>query len=460
MDPTRWKDADHSFLGHVSMSTIKHSVTEFSQPILQTGSIVTGGLQSLLSIESMDQGIQIHKSIQSRRAKELSNYRSEVAVSHKFPLDETLQLEVTGRIDGCWTDAAEDLVIEEIKSTYKTKQLLSDLHPESEHPYILQIKTYGWIKWIQTGVTPKLQLLIVGISSTKEQILEVPFDPQAMNDWISRKLAWYKDTWYRQQAFIDSRKEISRRLRFPFKSKRIGQEQLITAVEETCKTGGQLMIEAPTGMGKTAAVMVPAIKASLSKGEKLFHVTPKNSQLEEAEKVIRKLQKKSPELRGLIITAKAKICMQDTVRCDPEHCRFAKDHYDKVNSHQLIDTLLDQPIIKRSVLQEYSEKFEVCPYELGRQLMPWMDVIAGDYHYALSPQHNLVTTAKLPLVKDPGPTLTIDEGHNLADRSLEWYSVEIGTFDVTALSPEQHKLAKCIGKLNRWLLELVEVLLV
>jgi DNA excision repair protein ERCC-2 len=154
---------------------------------------------------------------------------------------------------------------------------------------------------------------------------------------------------------------------------------------------------------------------------------------------------------GLIMTSKPKICMNTEVTCNPKACLFAKGHYDKVNEHKLMSALRQEPIITGDVLRVYATRYEVCPYELSKQLMPWVDLIAGDYHYALSPQANLREIAKLPLVGDSKPLLAIDEAHNLAERALDWHSHEVTPIAESLLAVSPKKIRRRMQALNEWL---------
>ena len=50
-------------------------------------------------------------------------------------------------------------------------------------------------------------------------------------------------------------------LQFPFPGYRPGQRAMIGAVYKICTEGGQLLCQAPTGIGKTMSVLFPALKA-------------------------------------------------------------------------------------------------------------------------------------------------------------------------------------------------------
>jgi len=53
---------------------------------------------------------------------------------------------------------------------------------------------------------------------------------------------------------------------FPFKHIREGQRQLLSDVQKSLESGRALVAHAPTGIGKTVAVLSPAVEHSLKHG--------------------------------------------------------------------------------------------------------------------------------------------------------------------------------------------------
>jgi DNA excision repair protein ERCC-2 len=429
------------------MKSLNLAVTDFAQK-----NVITGDIDERTGVSQVppELGLEIHREIQDRRSNEFKDYRREVKLKEEVLNSSNVAIHICGRIDGTWTDDNE-FVIEEIKSTFNIQRLVSLLHTDSDHSYILQLKTYGWLVWKRQGITPKLQLLLVSAGSRAERVFPISFDPIEFSKWVEQRSIFLRDLWLQVLEFKTQRKLLAKSLKFPFPKKRRGQLELITDVTNACKNKTHFLAQAPTGLGKTASVIFPMLKFVLRRGDKLFYVTPKNSQLTEAEKFLKFITTAETGPLGLIMTAKPKICMQTDVVCTPEACPFAKRHYDKVNENQLLQRLRRETIINADTLRNYAHRYEVCPYELSRQVLPWVDVVAGDYHYALSPHANLRDVAKLPLVPEPRPLLAIDEAHNLAERAIEWYSHDITFICDTALDYAPKKIKKSMSGLNKWL---------
>ncbi len=433
-------------LGEI-VAKLKIAVTDFAQKNQLSGDIDESQATGQVSPEL---GMEIHREIQDRRASEFLDYQREHQVKGCLTTSRDLEIDLSGRIDGMWSEG-DSLLVEDVKSTLNLRKLRRNLLEDPEHDYILQVKTYGWLLWKQRGIVPRLRLLLVSAGSREEEVFPVEFDPEKFSEWVELRQEFLEKLWVEVRQFKMRRKEMVKDLKFPFARKRSGQSELIKEVESACKSKLQLIIQAPTGMGKTAGVLFPLLKSGLRRGDKVFYVTPKNSQLREAESFMKSVAVDGERPLGLIMTSKPKICVNTEVSCTPEACPFAKGHYDKVNEHKLIGALRQEPIITGDVLRDYAARYEVCPYELSKQLMPWVDLIAGDYHYALSPQANLREIAKLPLVTDPKPLLAIDEAHNLAERSLDWYSHEATHIAEAVLAISPKKLRRRMQILNEWL---------
>ena len=89
-----------------------------------------------------------------------------------------------------------------------------------------------------------------------------------------------------------------------------------------------------------------------------------------------------------MLTAKEKICLNETMECDAEHCPYAKGHFDRVNA-ALFEMITQEERMDREVIRSYAERYRVCPFELGLDASLFADTIIGDYNYVFDPRVNL-----------------------------------------------------------------------
>jgi DNA excision repair protein ERCC-2 len=402
------------------MKTIQLPVRDFALPVPRRGSIDLHSGYNLLN-----QGQEIHEKVQKQRQQEDPYYRSEVKVSRTFTRD-AYRFAVSGRIDGIF-DRCPPL-IEEIKSTVNIHQLKARLELMGDHPYILQAQTYAYFYYLQHGVLPQVRLSLVSSSNLSlSENLAIPLDLEQYEKWLHLRLSELVADVQAIEADVMRRIEIASAMEFPFSQPRSGQIELMQAVETAVAAGRPLMVQAATGLGKTMAIMFPALKDALSRGQKLVYVTPKNSQHPVAEDALARLQSAGHELRFLTLTAKGKICCLSEPVCTPEHCQYARDYYQKVYENKLVETMAATPRLNFEVFRELADRYKVCPFELSVDAVARADVVVGDYNYVFSPRSLLGRLTSLNELLCEKPNLVIDEAHNLPDRACDYYSPAIST---------------------------------
>ena len=142
------------------------------------------------------------------------------------------------------------------------------------------------------------------------------------------------------------------------------------------------------------------------------------------------------------------------MKCEPEHCPYAKGHYDRINE-AMFDCLTHEMNITREVLQEYADRHMVCPFELGLDVSLFVDGIICDYNYVFDPRVKLrryfAEGAKGEYI------FLVDEAHNLVERASSMYSAAIFKEDFLKmrriLTPYNTKIGRLLAGCNREMLE-------
>ena len=217
---------------------------------------------------------------------------------------------------------------------------------------------------------------------------------------------------------------------FPFPKLRDGQEELIRSVYRAVRKGKRLFAEAPTGIGKTMSVLYPSVKA-LGKGhvDKIFYLTAKASTSREAFNAAGKLFHAGARLRTCVITAKEQMCLSEkkdgaVSSCNPFDCPYADGYYERAPA--AIAALLGQRNgYTRETILAVAKEFRVCPYELSLDLSEKCDIVICDYNYIFDPTVYFRRYFGEDRTCDGKYVFLIDEGHNLADRAREMYSVSL-----------------------------------
>ncbi|MDZ4084129.1 MAG: ATP-dependent DNA helicase, partial [Bdellovibrionales bacterium] len=201
------------------MKTVRLAVTEFATPSPLKGSIdVLSGFG-----KSSEIGLEIHQEVQAARSRAHSNYQSEVQLTHAFEAG-GFKFEVSGRVDGLFESgnaAGASPRIEEIKSAFNIYELQKRLRDSSlEHPYELQLLTYGYFYWLQHAIAPELSFHLVSTRNREALDLPVALDVSTYESWLERRLVELVELAKQAEKRAKRRREMAIDLPFPFSKPR------------------------------------------------------------------------------------------------------------------------------------------------------------------------------------------------------------------------------------------------
>ena len=242
---------------------IRISVRNLVEFILRHGDIDnrTGGADK----DAMQQGSRIHRKIQRQQGAE---YRAEVPLRYQIPCDGFI-LSVEGRADGI-IELPKRVVVDEIKGVFKDLKRLEE--PQLLH--LAQAKCYAYIYGKEKELEKiSIQMTYCHLDTEEIRRFKEEYTLEDLKSWFEELVHRY-EKWARLQIeWEQMRDETIRNLKFPF-SYREGQFNLAASVYRTIARKKKLFIQAPTGTGKTMAVLYPAVRAmGEGLGEKIFYLT-------------------------------------------------------------------------------------------------------------------------------------------------------------------------------------------
>ena len=392
------------------------------------------------------EAIRAHQKIQHSRP---ATYQPEVAIAHRVETDQ-FQLSIGGRIDGVYTEP-DRTIIEEIKTTTREPAYFE----ENENPiHWGQVKTYAYIYGRQYGLDQiMLQLTYYQIDTGKQReirrIVRISELESFFNDLVTRYLEWAATL----VDWSDCRDASIQDLNFPFAAYRPGQRRMTVAAYRTIRDSGQLLVQAATGIGKTIAVLYPAVKSiAENHDQKIFYLTARTTGKMVAEKAVGELRTSGLRLKSLTLTAKDKICFCPQSACHPDECEFARGHFDRINA--AVKDIFKHEAFTRDQIVATAKAFQVCPFEFSLELALWADCIICDYNYVFDPR---VYLRRFFQEENGAYIFLIDEAHNLVDRSREMFSAEIfkqPVLDIRRqLKKELPNVFKSLGRINTWLVK-------
>lgn len=430
----------------VAKETVRVSVRNLVEFILRSGDLDNrrGGFADK---EAMTKGSKLHRKIQKQMG---SSYKAEVPLSYEVEYDE-FSILIEGRADGI-LEEDERVIVDEIKGVYRDLRFLQE--PQEVH--LAQAKCYAYIYGKQNK-RKEMAVWMTYCHLETEEVLrfEKEYDMEELECWFTDLVNQYSKwiQWHRQWKV--KRNASMQNLEFPFEY-REGQRDLVTGVYRTILRNKQLFIQAPTGVGKTMSTVFPAVR-SLGEGvaEKIFYLTAKTITRTVAWEAFEILKSKGLHCKAMILTAKEKMCVCEQVDCNPATCPRAKGHFDRVNE-AVFQLLQDEVPYDRETILQYSEKYQVCPYEFSLDLATWVDVIICDYNYVFDPEAQL---RRFFTDKNKGNyVFLIDEAHNLVERGRDMYSAVLYKEDFLRIKnlvkSHRKSLERVLERCNKQLLEL------
>ncbi len=432
------------------MYECKISVRNLVEFILRSGDLTTSST-GLRDTDAMQEGTRIHKKLQRQGG---FSYQAEVPLRHSTNIERdgiSFQITIEGRADGIFPDES-GTVVDEIKGVYHDISAMTEPLPVHR----AQALCYAFIYATDHSLEQiSIRLTYCYIPTEEVRYFREEMDYESLSLWYHDLLDRYSEWISWQLHWQETRNTSIRNLDFPF-SYRDGQADLVKGVYQSILRRKRLFIEAPTGVGKTIATLYPAVK-SIGEGlsEKIFYLTAKTITRTVAEETFSLLAFQGMKLKSVTITAKEKICILDKPRCNPATCPRANGHFDRVND-AVFDLLNHEYQITRKIIEQYAEKYEVCPFEMCLDTATWTDAVIGDYNYTFDPTSHLKRFFAGDISKDY--TFLIDEAHNLVDRGRDMYSAHLIKEDFLATKKEAKKYSKkltnALENCNRALLAL------
>jgi DNA excision repair protein ERCC-2 len=363
---------------------------------------------------SSEEGIAGHQALQARRGY---GYKSEYLLT-----GECLGIGLSGRADGYHPHKNR---LEEIK-THR-----GDVSRIREHQRALhraQLRAYGALLCRQEN-RKNVELALVYYDTGRDKETFVTETATAAELWqeLETLCGLYK-AWAEQEAHHrEQRDGLLASLRFPFPEFRPRQRQLAETVYKNSVKGADLLLEAPTGLGKTLGTLFPALMAMPKAGQdRVFYLTCRNTARQLALDGVEKLRSAQPEnepwpLRTLELVAKDDACEHPDKACHGDSCPLAKGFFDRLPDARAEATQSKVPL-NQEQLAKIAAGHDICPYFLAQEMARWCDLVIGDVNRLFDQSallHGLVRQNQWRA------GVLVDEAHNLVDRARGMYSVRL-----------------------------------
>jgi DNA excision repair protein ERCC-2 len=390
------------------------------------------------TLRSSGASIDIHtrQKEHTRKQKELAEQRDcKIEIPAMLVTEKNgINFRITGRADLLSTDGSTVIEV-------KTAQPMPEF-PRSHH--LLQVLFY-------TKALGAKDAALVYTDPDSRESLEFPIDPEdkqmkaLWDGFVGDVSVFVKNEWKRHLEL----KVALETLDFPFDEIRPGQQEILDSVKNAGNSREELLLQAPTGTGKTAAVLAGAIPPVVENWRILFFLTAKNTQKKILAETANRFIRLGFPLRTIVISSRENSCPLEMDRCNPELCPYAEDFGSRIVNSDIIKKLTEKVLITPDDIARESIAAEVCPFELSLFVSQRCDLIACDYNYVFDPGIRLKrffdsdeTAARCSLL--------VDEAANLPERVRGIWSPEIRTSWMETVWKYSHGSRKLQNLLRPW----------
>ncbi|MBO6556004.1 MAG: ATP-dependent DNA helicase [Pseudomonadales bacterium] len=398
------------------------------------------------SRSSAMEGIRGHQQVQRSRGE---HYVPEYPVALSV-IEDGREMTISGRLDGIGYDKVRQLfVIDEIKTL---RIAVSEIPGSIMDSYWHQVLLYAYmlLQELNTETRIVVRLCFFHLDESSEETIERLVTRENVTQLFADTVHYYFNYLDRREAWLDARSKSLAGLSFPYGEFRKGQRDLSVAVFRALDDGGHLVLEAPTGLGKTMGTMYPAVRRlERQEVKRVMYLSAKTQTQQQAKAAVADLRGRGAALRSVVLTARDKVCFSPGEPCHPDHCQYAKGYYDKLPI-AIDDILASDRDFTRERVEQLALQHELCPFELGLDLASQCDVIVADYNYVFDPVVYLRRFFEQG-VKDS--IVLIDEAHNLVDRGRQMFSAELDKEDFLGIarlmsesSPAVARAAKSVNR--------------
>lgn len=387
------------------------------------------GFSGTATLKRMWVGQGIHISYQEEQMAARHTYRREVPVSHTFS-HMGYRVTLHGRIDGMFRERDRTIIIEEVKSLHFGRDLDRFIRGELGENYRRQVSLYAWLWSSASKENAAARLVLIDVTTGEQKTEEVKYESDRVKAFAKNRVARILKAHEKAEESRRRKREKASKLTFPHDAYRPFQKEMCEEITRALSDRRHLLIDAPTGVGKTAAALFPAIRFAMERDLKIFYLTAKTLQQEMAVTTIKRMNR-GGMFRSMQLRAKSRMCANSEIICHEDYCRFARDYGEKLRSNATHEKLLEAfPHLDPDAVYSAAVTDEVCPFEVSLELTRHVDVVVCDYNYIFEPRVSLKDTREGMGLADA--VLVVDEAHNLVDRGREYYSPALDTAMISA----------------------------
>jgi len=409
---------------------------------LSVGDLITEGEKIKIGFSGSEgyERLWVGQSLHSRYYEEQiykdESYQKEYFLKYQFDVM-GWKIFLQGRADGLKKENG-NLIIEEVKTLHFMRDFASFFESQTWNIYKKQAEIYAYILSLLEKKEVKSYIILLDIASQEKRVFECEINKERIESYILNRIRKIIRGIEAKKEKKLKEREFAKQISFIYPKYRQYQKELIDEIEDSLNKKTNILISAPTGLGKTVSSVLPAIKFCLEKNLKLFFLTSKTLQQDMAVEVIKKINT-SGVFHSIQIRAKEKMCPSSATLCHEKFCPYAKDYGKKKEESGIISKILGSFYhIEPDIVFEISKKEEVCPFEISLELLNHCKFVVCDYNYIFDPYISFFDLKEETSLANV--VLIIDEAHNLVERGRGYWSPEI---KLSQIQSAKEKILTC-----------------
>ncbi|NPA47440.1 MAG: DEAD/DEAH box helicase [Thermococci archaeon] len=255
---------------------------------------------------------------------------------------------------------------------------------------------------------------------------------------------------------------------FPYETLRPNQREFMELVSEAVRDGSSVVVEAPTGFGKTIATLAAVLPVAKERGLKIVYLARTHRQMDRVIEELKEINRRS-RVSGVELRSRKELCLHNYLTSFVSDaysamlvcknlkklgkCKFYENEK-KPGFKEVVRMFAEDPSHPNEVLS-YAEVLEVCPYDLTRKIAENADVIVASYLYMLSPAIRNAFMEGIGLSYED-TVVIFDEAHNLPDQAISALSDRMSIHTINraikeALEYREEDIASFLSVLGRGL---------
>ena len=214
---------------------------------------------SFSSYHLAHEGSLAHAQLQAIN-RQAGHYSSEVYLTHAFKALGCI-VEVSGRADGIFR-YDDEVILQEIKTSATP---LSEIHDDFSEAHWAQGKCYAFLLAIIEDLEKvTVRLTYYDKALNEEKSFDRTFSREKLHRFFITLLYPFANWALAQEKWREIRNFSIQTLAFPYPDYRKGQKLLAYNVYKCIENEKRLVVQAPTGTGKTMGVLYPALKVNFT----------------------------------------------------------------------------------------------------------------------------------------------------------------------------------------------------